>query len=299
MELERILKEKKHSVDKIRRIHAIKDLGKMETIIKDIKKKKEFGALNDILVMEKLEETLKQNPKLREFLERQRSENHKKIIKLTREKLHSAYGVFQYDKSEVNRLLDELKSTENEREILSIHRMLLSSVLSTKERLPFYEEIYTKIFAITGWPKSILDLGCGFNPMSFPFMRLEEADYYAYDINEEDIRILNEYFRIMGDDLNGKASLFRFGDATEFPKADVCFLFKVLDILDQRGHKKSEDLIRSLKCKWVVASFSTRTVSGKKMDHAYRGWMDRMLGRLGYEFRTLEFENEIFYVIRK
>jgi len=271
----------------------------MEGIIEKIKEKREFSELNDALVREKLDETLRQNPKFKEFLGRKRSEGYRKIIKLTRQKLHSAYGVFQKDKGRVMDLLDELKRTENEHEIFSIHRMLLSSVLSTKERLPFYEELYTKIFAITGWPKSILDLGCGFNPMSFPFMRLEEVDYYAYDINEEDIRILNEYFGIMGDDLNGKAKLFKFEDYTEFPKADICFLFKVLDILDKKGHKKSEELIKSLKCRWIVASFSTKTVSGKPMRHSYRGWMDRMLKRLGYEFKVLEFENEIFYVIKK
>ena len=272
----------------------------MENIIEKIKEKKGFSELNDALVGEKIEETLRQNPKLKNFLERPRSEGYKNIIKLTRAKLHSAYGVFQKeDKKRVYGLLDELREADIVPEIYSIHRMLLSSVLSTKERLPFYEEIYTKIFAITGYPRSILDLGCGFNPMSFPFMRLEEVDYCAYDINKEDIRILDEYFSIMGDDLNGKAKLFRFDEGNEFPSADVCFLFKVLDVLDKKGHKKSEELIKSLKCRWIVASFSTKTVSGKQMKHAYRGWMDRMLKRLGYEFKVLEFPNEIFYVIKK
>jgi len=272
----------------------------MEKIVEKVKKKKEFSKLNDDLVREKLDETLKQNPKLREFLDRERSEGYTKIIKHTREKLHKAYGVFQIDdKTKVQGLLDELKKTEDLHEIFSIHNMLLSSVVSTKERLSFYEELYSQIFAITGWPKSILDLGCGFNPMSFPFMRLEEVDYMAYDINEEDIGILNEYFKAMGDDLNGKAQLFRFEDNPKFPRADVCFLFKVLDILDKRGHKKSEELIKSIECKWIVASFSTNTVSGKKMKHPHRGWMNKMLDRLGYKFKILEFENEIFWVINK
>jgi 16S rRNA (guanine(1405)-N(7))-methyltransferase len=271
----------------------------MEKIIDDIKKKKEFSGLNNNLVVDRLNETLRQNPKLNEFLVRDRSEGYKKIVKLTREKLHKAYGVFQENKSQVQKLLDELQSTENEHEIFSIHRMLLSSVLSTKERLEFYEEMYKGIFELTGWPRSILDLGCGFNPMSFPFMGVDEVDYYAYDINEEDVEILNRYFGIMGDDISGKARLFKFGDSTQFPKADVCFLFKVLDILDAKGHKKSEELIESLDCKWIVASFSTKTVSGRPMEHAHRGWMDQMLKRRGHEFKILEFENEIFYVIKK
>lgn len=272
------------------------------SLIEEVKKKKEFCELQDDLVKEKVDEVLRQNPKLKEFLERNRSEGYNKIIKLTREKLHRAYGVFQIeDKNRAQGLLDELKKTEDPHEILSIHRLLLSLTMSTKERLPFYEKLYSRIFAVTGWPRSILDLGCGFNPLSFPFMGLEEVDYWAYDLNGDDIKILNNYFKVMGDDLNGKAELINLEriDCKTLPKADVCFLFKVLDIIDKKDHKKSEEIIKSLNCKWIVASFSTKTVSGKKMTHPYRGWMNRMLERLGYEFKIIEFENEIFYVIKK
>jgi len=272
------------------------------SLIADIKKKSEFLELQDSLVKEKLDEVLRQNPKLREFLERDRSEGYKKIVKLTREKLHRAYGVFQIeDKSKAKNLLKELGKTEDLHETYSIHDLLLSLTMSTKERLPFYEELYSKIFEITGKPKSIMDLGCGFNPMSFPFMNLEEADYLAYDINGDDIGILNDYFRAMGDDLNGKAALINLEnvECKTLPKTDVCFLFKVFDVLDRKDHKRSEEIIKSLNCKWIVASFSTQTVSGKKMNHPHRGWMDRMLERLGLKFKIVKFENEIFYVIKK
>lgn len=271
-------------------------------IIEDVKKKIEFSGIEDNLVKEKLDETLRQNPKLKEFLERERSEGYKKIIKLTREKLHRAYGAFQIeDKTKVMNLIGELEKEEDLHDIYAIHNMLLSSTVSTKERIPFYEEMYTKIFKITGWPKSIMDLGCGFNPMSFPFMKLEEARYFAYDINRDDMKILNRYFEAMGNDLDGEAAFLNLENVNfkSLPKSDVCFIFKVMDILDKKNHKKSEEIITSIDCKWIVVSFSTKTVSGKKMKHPYRGWMNKMLERLGYEFKILEFENEIFYVIKK
>lgn len=271
-------------------------------LIEQIKKKGEFSELQDNLVQEKIDETFRQNPSLKKFLGRERSEGFRKIVKLTREKLHRAYGVFQMeDKSRAVGLLNELKKTEDLHEIFSIHNLLLSLAMSTKERLPFYEELYSKLFAITGWPKSIMDLGCGFNPMSFPFMKLEEVDYWAYDINGDDINLLNKYFKVMGDDLNGKAALINLEkvDYKTLPKTDVCFLFKVFDVLDRKNHKKSEEIIKSVDCKWIIASFSTQTVSGKSMKHPYRGWMDRMLERLGYEFKIIEFKNEIFYIIKK
>ncbi|MBU2523283.1 MAG: hypothetical protein KKE23_03270 [Nanoarchaeota archaeon] len=274
----------------------------MEDIIEKVKKKSEFSQLQYDLVKDKLDETLRQNPSLKKFLGREKSEGHNKIIKLTREKLHRAYGVFQIEgKVGASRLLEKLSKVKTENELLAIHDDLLKLTLSTKERLPCYKKIYEKIFEITGWPKSIIDLGCGFNPMSFPLMGLGEVDYYAYDINGDDIKILNEYFKIMGDDLNGKAALINLEkvDYKTLPKADVGFLFKVFDVLDRKDHKKSEEIIKSLDCKWIIASFSTQTVSGKKMKHPHRGWIDKMLERIGYEFKIIEFENEIFYVIKK
>lgn len=266
----------------------------------EVKKKRILSSISDDIVREKISEVLKQNLKLLRFIGRERSEGYRKIIKLAREKLHKAYGVFQKeDKEKAKELLKKLGKARNDNELPAIHNDLLGLTLSTKERLSFYPELYEKIFSITEKPKSILDIGCGFNPFSYVFMNLDAVKYHAYDINEDDIEILNRYFEMMGDDLNGKAELFSFQQKREFPKADICFLFKVLDILDQKGHKRSEELIKNLKCRWIAASFSTITVSGKRMKHPYRGWLNRMLERLGMEFKVLEFENEIFYIIRK
>ena len=35
------------------------------------------------------------------------------------------------------------------------------------------------------------------------------------------------------------------------------------------------------------------------MKHAYRGWLERLLERLGYEFKIIKEKNEIFYVVKK
>ena len=48
-------------------------------------------------------------------------------------------------------------------------------------------------------PKTIVDLGAGLNPFSCVYMDLNDFNYYSYDINEEDIKILNEFFKIRPD----------------------------------------------------------------------------------------------------
>jgi len=52
--------------------------------------------------------------------------------------------------------------------ILSLHR-------STQERLPYYETFF-KTLLTNIKPKTILDLGCGFNPFAYKLMNLKK--YY-------------------------------------------------------------------------------------------------------------------------
>lgn len=247
-------------------------------LIKLIKKKK-YEGLSDEFIKKEIELFLRKNPKIKK---------EDLIIKGVRKRLHNVYGVFQLDKKKRRRYLQE-KDFIN----------LLKSNISTRERLKYYKKLYKNIFSITGRPKSILDLGCGLNPVSFEFMDLGEIKYYAVDIDKDDLEFLDTYFKIKR--IDGKTDLL---DVTEdnlskLPKADVCFLFKALDTFERKkGHKFAEKLIKSLKCKFVVASFPTRTVGGKKMNYPRRGWIERMLERLNFEFETLIFENEIFYVIK-
>ena len=72
------------------------------------------------------------------------------------------------------------------------------------------------------------------------------------------------------------------------------------DVLDKgKGHKTSEEIIKAIPAKFVVVSFATLTISGKKMNYPRRGWIELMCKRLGYEFKLLEFSNELFYVVMK
>ena len=97
--------------------------------------------------------------------------------------------------------------------------------------------------------------------------------------------------------------LSRIENIANLPSADLCLMFKVVDVLEseKKGHKYSEEVIKLLaeKCGFVVFSFATRTVSGRSMNFPQRGWIERMLTRIGLKYKMLEFESEIFYVISK
>ncbi|MBW2993937.1 hypothetical protein KY315_00780, partial [Candidatus Woesearchaeota archaeon] len=224
---------------------------------------------------------------------RTRSEEYKKIIKHVRAVLRRVYGVFL------------TKATEDREKHLKEDNFekLLETHLSTKERIPIYSTIYEKIFAITGKPEVILDLGCGLNPLSYPFMKVD-AEYYASELNESDCEFLGRCFKKMG--IKGKAIPLNLVEAAKnpsllnvFPKADVCFLFKILDEVERKkGRKASEALIKNINADWLVISFATKKVTGKPMKFPYRRWLEQMLIRLGHEFKIIKESNEIFYVVK-
>lgn len=266
-----------------------------QELLAEIKQSKKYKTLSEEVINEEIEKYLKRNPHYERYKD-------KKILKDIKTELHKIYGSFQTNsKRKREKYLEELKL--NPENIELIKKILLTNS-STKERLENYEEIYKKIFEITGKPNSILDLGCGLNPVSFPFMNIEKVNYYAYDIDGADISLLNEYFYTMKEHIAGKAdeinlSTIEEDEIKKLPETDVCFMFKLVDVLDRKDHKQSEKIISNINSEWIIVSFSKKTISGRMMNFPYRGWIERMLERNKLWFQKIDFENEVFYIIKK
>jgi len=258
----------------------------MNSLINKIKSKK-YSNLSEELIEQEINNFIRKNPKAKD----------KDIIKGVKERLHQIYGSFQVNKKKKrDTLLGELKSDPNS---MDLHIKILETNLSTKERLRAYPTLYYRIFQITQQPRSILDIGSGINPISYPYLECSPK-YTAIEIDQEDVDFINEYFKIK--DIKGKAILKSINRDTikDLPEADITFLFKVIDPLEaKKGHKFSEQLIKELKSKYVVASFSTKTVSNKKMDYPRRKWFEIMLRRINHPFKIVKTQNEFYYVIQK
>ena len=56
---------------------------------------------------------------------------------------------------------------------------------SSRERLPYLENFYQKIFSVICTPRSILDLACALDPLGLPWMNLPPtSSFFAYDIHQ-------------------------------------------------------------------------------------------------------------------
>ncbi len=283
------------------------DTVEIVALIAKIKEKRELREINDAFVREQVEKYLTQHPKAVLVLKNTRSGDYKTIIKEVRSLLRRRYGLFRVDESATERraLLEEYAAAPPTRRKVFIEK-ILATHSSTAERLPFYDGLYTKIWKITGKPHEIIDLGCGLNPFSFPLMGVRNVTYLAYDISEEEIALIREFFALVhrqNPQCNGTAEVLDIAHwpaIERLPPVDVCFLFKVTDLLDQgRGHKMTEEVLQRLPCRFAVVSFATRTMSGKRMTAPRRRWVEWMCQRLGWTYKMIEIPNELFYVIEK
>lgn len=276
----------------------------IESFVAEIKKKKNLSSLPDDFVKVLVEDFFVKYPKVRTVLASHpkplKSKDFKFMLKEVRKRLHEIYGVFILGKKDLKPLKEHLKEVKDlDEEALQLHMKILESHKSSAERVNFYLGVYEKIFSITGKPKSILDLACGLNPLSFPWMGLKKVKYFAYELTDEDCKFIQDYFNIIKPfGLDGRAFAFDLIRVSKLPEVDVCFLFKVLDSLEDLERDYSEKILVKIPAKFIVVSFPTMSIGGRNPIRQ-RGWFFRMMRNLGFSAETFEIENEIFYVIRK
>ena len=147
------------------------------------------------------------------------------------------------------------------------------------------KKVYELIFKITGKPKSVLDLGCGYAPLHFPFKNI---NYYCCDVGHDYVKDKGFVFDLLHDDYD------------KLPKVDVVFLFKVLESLEYFKKDISKDIIKKLKAKYVVVSFDKKSLSGKReIRKKGRKWLRRILKELNLDYEIFDYRDEIFFVIKK
>ena len=274
-----------------------------KAFINKIKENKKYSSISNEIVIKEIENYMRKYQ-----IDRQDVYDDKFAIKVIRKELHRLYSSYQTKgKKKRDQLLKDLdiaiKQHAPESQVLGIIKTLLSITLSTIERLPHYKKLYKDIFKITGKPKSIVDLGAGLNPLSFPLTNLPKSTaYHSYDIDTEDITFLNKYFKVLK--ISGEANILDVRDINKLkmlPKTDIIFMFKLYDLIVPKAKKQKklgEEIINILKNKanYLVVSFATKTLTRKSMKLPRRIGFEMMLDRNQLKYELVETDNEIYYV---
>ena len=237
-----------------------------------------------------------------------KNKHYKKFLKNLKEFLHNTYGVYQVkDVSKKDEIFKIMRKTKDKSRLLELHKEMLHCHSSSRERKDFYDKVYEEMFKYNKKPMVILDLGCGLNVFSLPFMKIKNFKYIGIEPVKEDVKLINAYIKNFGK-LYGFSGVGVYGNFFDKEclgkinkiKCDFCFLLKMTDVLDygRNDHKRTEEFLKNINSKCIVVSFPTRTVSNKKMNKPRRKWFELMSSRLGFSVNNIELENEIFYFLR-
>jgi hypothetical protein len=224
-------------------------------ILDKIKEKREFSKLPE----KDIELAYEQ------FEKRQTSEEEK--IKLTKELLRKLFSAF------VSKKLLSLKEKEPE--------WILRKHISTRERLPYYEQIYKRIFG-NYKQASVIDLGAGINGFSFNFFKNAgiNVKYTSVESVGQLVELTNFYFK--KNKLNGKAlhmSLFEKEKVLKIIKDEkkpkIVFIFKVIDALEDLKRDYSKELLFDIAplADKIVVSFPTKSLGNRQSFKAKRSWV--------------------------
>jgi 16S rRNA (guanine(1405)-N(7))-methyltransferase len=222
-----------------------------------------------------------------------------RTVKAVKRKLHqiSAGFISSRDVARIARLVDALRDGAPVRAVCDAVLKLHSS---TAERLPYCAEFYRRIFAVTGAPASILDIGCGLNPFSVPYMDLPApVRYVATDIDALLIECVNRFFAAVG-----LPSGARVEDAVCSPpsdEVDLALALKLLPSLEQQAKGSSLRLLEQVRAKRLVVSFPLTTLGGRckgMLAHYSRQYEEMLTGSFSLMGR-FTVPAELVYVLER
>jgi len=227
----------------------------------------------------------------------------KEAIKATKNVLHQVGGAYQTGAINYSSALAELQEAVHGADP-SVWRQACARIMghhaSTRERLPILDRFYAATLADLAPIRSVLDLACGLNPLSIPWMPLAEgAAYYACDIYGDMIDFLNQYVALAR--IAGSAQTTDVTRACPNQRVDVALLLKSLPCLEQIESGVGLRLLDSLQADHVLVSFPARSLGGRNrgMVNNYETWFLDLIACKNWDVRWSHFPSETVFLISK
>ncbi|HEX6972451.1 MAG TPA: 16S rRNA methyltransferase [Limnochordia bacterium] len=226
----------------------------------------------------------------------------KEAIKATKNHLHRIGGAYLSGRPAYSAWIEQLSeagppATEA---FKAKCRTILAQHASTRERLPLLERFYTVLFAPSAPVRSIIDIGCGFNPLSAPWMPLAPgATYHAFDMYHDLAEFLNRFFRLVS--LRGQAHACDVIRACPPHRVDAALLLKCIPCFEQSEPGSGTLLLDRIDADYLFVSFPRQRLGGRRLDLGapYRDSLAVFLQARGWPFEQFEFDTETVWRICK
>lgn len=256
-------------------------------------------------------EVLARDVGLRAAAAQARDANHLRRTRVFRDaadaaKKHVYYTLRQYRPTGSDAAaLDHLRRCPPGPELLAAAQAIAVGHRSTAERLPSCATFYTRLFACIGTPVSILDVGCGVQPLVFPFDTTGNCvkQYVALDKDATALDAVSAYASARGDgrlvavrsDLSrGWADLPVEAPATY----DLALLLKLIPVVLRQNRGLVNVLAETPATRWVVTGSRVALAKQRSIERRERAALTAFVAQAGRRV-VAEFEagEEFGYVV--
>lgn len=232
----------------------------------------------------------------------QRKQNFREAVKATRNKIHQVGGAYFEQNFPYERWQTELTAIDRQDKArLSAYcRNILQQHASTRERLAILETFYATLFEPFAPVRSVLDLACGLNPLTLPWMPLApEAAYFACDIYRGLVSFLNGFLRHLKQ--NGNVEWWDLLEGSPPYRVQVALLLKVIPCLEQLDKDIALSLLQSIQAEHLVVSFPAHSLGGrpKGMPENYETRFRNLISQLPWQVKRYEFPSELVFVLSR
>lgn len=213
-----------------------------------------------------------------------RARNADDAVKRVKRRLHQAVGAFRGAPATdpLAGIRAAWRGDLTDPEFLAACAEVLATHASTRERLGDLPGFFAPIWAATGRPDRLLDVGCGLGPLALPWMDLPRTTtYHAVDPDRRPLETVRAFLELVG-----QPHVVDARDAVADPPdepADVALLLKLVTTLDRQDPSAAARLLERLQVRHAVVSFTRRSLGGRgrNLERTYRDRLDRLREEAG------------------
>lgn len=248
----------------------------------------------------------------------------KAAIKATKNKLHQIAGAYVEQRIDIAGWMRQLQTRDVSRLATASNEALIQAALanphgahlgvsfirasldlmarhaSSRERLPIVQRFYAEILADLPPIRSVLDVGCGLNPLAIPWMPLApDVVYHASDIDSAIVEFVAQYLALVG--IPGNVEMRDQAGNPGGPPVDLALALKLLPVLEQIERGAAAQLLDALDAPFVLVSYPVHTLGGRRkgMGATYERQLETIAVGRQWEIRRFAFPGELAFLIRK
>jgi 16S rRNA (guanine(1405)-N(7))-methyltransferase len=224
----------------------------------------------------------------------------REAARAVRNRLHQAAGAYMEGRPDYGPWSERIRAASGDPdELKAVCRSIMARHASTRERLPILDGFYGALLEGLGPVRSVLDLGCGLNPLTVPWMPAGLHIYTACDIYADMTEFVRGIFPLAG--VEGRALVWNLLAGAPEIDADVTLALKILPPLELMDRSASLRLLRSVRSRALAVSFPASSLGGRSrgMTANYSRRFGELIESEPWSARRVDFPGELAFVLTR